>query len=88
VVDFNDKASDIKLLKNLGDNFQDFSIRNHKRISTSNIKITLIELSESSLCHLRVVSSIDFCNVVSFNLSQIFLGYVPCERYCQVVSER
>lgn len=71
------------------ENWKNLSIRNHCVIFSSNIKITLVELSVSSFCHCWLVSSIYLTDVKSFNFLNVSVhSHEPCKRHSQVISQR
>jgi hypothetical protein len=65
VVQLNDEATNVKRLENINDDTEKISIRDHKAVGSSDIKITLIELSKAALVHLRVISSVNLGDAVT-----------------------
>lgn len=67
MIEFNLESADIEATEDVNDNAQEISIWNHRAVASSDVKITLVELTEASSGHLRGITSIDLGDVVSLD---------------------
>lgn len=75
-------------LKDLARYPNDLRIRQHRIIYTSDIEIALVELAHSSFRHSRLISSVDFCNVVALDALDVGVhGKPSCEGDSEIVAE-
>jgi hypothetical protein len=88
VVDFEHEVAYSQFADDLSHYLHDFCVWDHEAISSSNIEIALVELSESALVHLRVVSSVNFGDVESFDAGKVLVRNISSEWDSQIVSER
>ena len=81
------ELADFKSFQDFTDDREYLRIGDHQGIVSSNIKITLVKFSESALAHLRLIASVNFCNVEALDLLNALGSDVTSERNCKVISE-
>ena len=86
VVNFNNEVSHVQASQNVIDDSQYFSVGDHGRVGSSDIEIALVELSEPTLLHLRLVATVDLGNVESLDARQAVLSDISGEGDSQVIS--
>lgn len=87
VVDLEHERTELKVRDDVDDYVEHFCIRNHRRVSACNVEITLVELSEATLGHLRLVASVNFSYVEALDVLDSVLRNVARERYCEIIPE-
>lgn len=75
-------------LEDVVDDLEDLRIRNHCVVSTGDVEIALVELSHAPLCHGRLVTTVDLCDLVALEaLNTGVHGEPSRERDCQIVAQ-
>ena len=87
MIDLDHELADFKSFEDFADDREYLRIGDHESIVSSNIEIALIELSESTLIHLRLITSINFGNMEALNLLNALGSNVTSERHGEIVPE-
>lgn len=88
MINFDKEILDINGFKYLLHNSENLSIWDHRIIGTSNVKVTLIELSIPAFGHDGLISSIDLSNVKPLNFGNVGVhGHEPTKGYSKIISK-
>ena len=87
MVNLDSELADFESLQDFTDDREHLRIRDHQSIVSSNIKIALVKFSESTLAHLRLIASVNFCNVEALDLLNALGSDVTSERNRKVISK-
>ncbi len=87
MVDLDSELADIESLQDFTDDRKHLRVRDHEGIVPSNIEIALIELSESTFVHLRLITSVYFRHMEALNLLNTLSSDVTCERNSEIISQ-
>ena len=88
MVKFNLESADVEATENVNHNAQEIGIWDHWAVASSDVKITLVELTEATSRHLRGITSVDLGDVVSLDGRETLLSDVPSEGHGKIVAER
>lgn len=86
VVNFNNEISHVQASQNVSDDSKHFSVWDHRRVGSSDIEITLVELSESTLLHLGLVTTVDLSNHESLDARETVFSNISGEGDSQVIT--
>ena len=88
MVDLDRELVDAQLMEDFLHDCEDLSVRDHRVIFTSDVEVTLVELSEPSPACGRLVSPVNLTNVEPLDLLDVSVhAHEPGEGDSQVISE-